>query len=143
MNPRLRILAVASVASVAAYTHAETAARSNGWPPVLAAQAPASGDRAGASGAMQQGGAGSDRYGSLATGMPYDYEVRIGPHTRRVGVWRLQTVRFVTPDGRSFTWRFDGLRAMDEFPLAAIAPPDVAVPEGVMVSLNGEIPISP
>ena len=85
----------------------------------------------------------SDRYGSLATGMPYDYEVCLGPNTRRIGVWRLQTVRFVAPDGRSFTWRFDGLRAMDEFPLAAIAPAGLAIPAGIVVSLNGEIPISP
>jgi hypothetical protein len=85
----------------------------------------------------------SERYGSLATGMPYDHEVCLGPNTRRIGVWRLQTVRFVAPDGRSFTWRFDGLPAMDEFPLAAIAPAGLAIPAGIVVSLNGEIPISP
>lgn len=141
MKPRvIRILAVA-FASAAAYTSADSAARSSDWPPVMVAQAAAG--AGGAPGATQAGGAPSERYGSLATGMPYDYELRIGPHTRRIGVWRLQTVRFVMPDGRSFTWRFDGLNAMDEFPLAAIAPADIPVPAGVVISLNGEIPISP
>jgi hypothetical protein len=85
----------------------------------------------------------TDRYGSLATGMPYDYELRLGPKTKRIAVWRLQTIRFVTAEGRQFTWRFDGVRSMDEFPLAAIAPADIVVPAGATVSLNGEIPISP
>ena len=85
----------------------------------------------------------SDRYGSLATGMPYDYEIPLGPNTKRVSVWRLQTIRFVTADGGVFTWRFDGLPALDEFPLAAIAPTGIAVPAGATVSVNGEIPISP
>jgi hypothetical protein len=85
----------------------------------------------------------TDRYGSLASGMPYDHEIRLGPHTKRVAVWRLQTIRFVTEDGRRFTWRFDGLRSMDEFPLSAIAPTGIPVPAGATVSVNGEIPISP
>jgi hypothetical protein len=85
----------------------------------------------------------TDRYGSLATGMPYDNEIRVGPNTKRVAVWRLQTIRFATADGRQFTWRFDGLRSMDEFPLSAIAPTGITVPAGATVSVNGEIPISP
>jgi Heavy-metal resistance protein CzcE len=85
----------------------------------------------------------SERYGSLATGMPYDRDIRVGPNTRRIGVWRLETIRFVIADGQAFTWRFDGLRAFDAFPLERLAPPDVAVPRGVTVFLNGEIPIAP
>jgi hypothetical protein len=85
----------------------------------------------------------SERYGSLATGMPYDYEIRLGPNSKRLSVWRLQTIRFVAADGSLFTWRFDGLPALDEFPLAAIAPAGIALPAGATVSVNGEIPISP
>lgn len=84
----------------------------------------------------------SDRYGSLATGMPFDRQIRIGPNTKRIGVWRLETISFVGTDGREFRWRFDTLRSMDSFPLARIAPAGFPVPEGASVSINGEIPIS-
>ena len=84
----------------------------------------------------------SDRYGSLATGMPYDRQVRIGPNTKRIGVWRLETVSFVAPDGREFRWRFDSLRQFETFPLARIAPAGFPAPEGALVDVNGEIPVS-
>ena len=85
---------------------------------------------------------GTDRYGSLATGMPYDTEIRLTPTTKGIAVWRLQTVRFVTAEGKAFTWRFDGMRALDSFPLARIAPADFPAPSGATVSVNGEIPVS-
>jgi hypothetical protein len=84
----------------------------------------------------------ADRYGSLATGMPYDREIRLGSRTQRIGAWRLETIRFVTADGRAFTWRCDGLRALDKFPLARIAPADIALPPAAVVYVNGEIPVS-
>jgi hypothetical protein len=117
--------------------------RADSSPVVKLAQARAPGGPTSASEAGDATASATDRYGSLATGMPYDHEIRVGPNTRRIAVWRLQTVRFSTADGRAFTWRFDGLRAMDEFPLAAIAPAGFDVPRGAVVSLNGEIPISP
>jgi hypothetical protein len=85
---------------------------------------------------------GIDRYGSLATSMPYDTEIRLTSDTKRIAVWRLQTVRFVTAEGRTFTWRFDGMRALDSFPLARIAPAEFPAPAGATVSINGEIPVS-
>lgn len=83
----------------------------------------------------------SERYGSLATGMPYDREIRLSQNTRRIGVWRLETIRFVTADGREFRWRFDAMRSIDSFPLAQIAPDGISVPPA-MVYVNGEIPVS-
>ena len=85
----------------------------------------------------------SERYGSLATGMPYDREVRLGTGARSIGVWRLETIRFVAADGREFRWRFDGLAALDSFPLARIAPAGFPFPGGTTISLNGEIPVAP
>jgi hypothetical protein len=131
------LLAVASPADRAA------AAGLDAWGRMTAAQASGESTRATDAGTGRGVAADTDRYGSLATGMPYDYEIRVGPDTRWIAVWRLQTIRFLAADGSEFRWRFDGPRALDEFPLAAIAPPGFAVPAGARVSLNGEIPISP
>jgi hypothetical protein len=85
----------------------------------------------------------SDPYGSAATGMPYDRAIRLGPNTKSVGVWRFETISFTTAEGREFRWRFDTVRELDVFPLARIAPTDVAIPAGANVYVNGEIPIAP
>jgi len=82
------------------------------------------------------------RYGSPAHDLFYDREIRLRPDTRSVGVWRLETIRFVTAEGREFRWRFDSIREMDVFPLNRIAPGDVQVPAAT-VYVNGEIPIAP
>ena len=84
----------------------------------------------------------SGRYGSPANHMPFDQEIRLSPDTKSVTVRRLDTVRFVTGDGRDFTWRFDTERP-DMFPLASIAPPGAAVPSGANVYVLPEIPIAP
>ena len=85
----------------------------------------------------------SDRYGTAATGMPYDRTIRLGPNTKSVGVWRFETISFTTADGREFRWRFDTARELDVFPLERIAPQDVPVPAGTRVYVNGEIPVAP
>ena len=87
--------------------------------------------------------AGSDRYGSPAGDMPYDLEIRLGPGTRAVSVARNETIKFVTSDGREFRWRFDTLAPFEVFPLAHIAPENVAVPSGATVHVTGDIPIAP
>jgi hypothetical protein len=84
----------------------------------------------------------AERYGSAARGMPYDREIRLGTDTKSVGVWRRETINFITADGRDFRWRFDTERYLDVFPLERIAPADVAVPAGATVYVNGELPIS-
>ena len=86
---------------------------------------------------------GSDRYGSPAGDMPYDLEIRLGPGTRAISVARNETIKFVTSDGREFRWRFDTLAPFEVFPLAHIAPENVAVPAGVSVHVTGDIPIAP
>ncbi len=85
----------------------------------------------------------SDRFGTAASGMPYDREVCLGPNTKSVGVWRFEIINFVSAGGRHFRWRFDTARSLDVFPLARIAPPGVAIPAGATVYVNGEIPIAP
>jgi hypothetical protein len=87
-------------------------------------------------------GAQETDHGSLATGMPYDREIRLGANTKRIGVWRLETIRFLLADGREFRWRFDAMRSLDNFPLASIAPAGLGVPDGARVYVNGEIPVS-
>ena len=84
----------------------------------------------------------SGRYGSPATHMPFDQEIRLGADTRSVTVRRLDTVKFVTGDGRDFTWRFDTERP-DTFPLTRIAPPGASVPSSATVYVLTEIPIAP
>jgi hypothetical protein len=142
LGPTLPLMVLAALAMT---VRAETAkAESKGLPASMSVAQATTG-----AGAQQAAGNASvpvmesERYGSLATGMPYDYEIRLGPNSKRLSVWRLQTVRFVAADGSQFTWRFDGLPALDEFPLAAIAPAGIAFPAGATVSVNGEIPISP
>jgi hypothetical protein len=83
---------------------------------------------------------GSDQYGSPADSMPYEKDVRLSPNQRGVGVWRRETVRFVTPEGREFRWRFDTLAQITVFPLSAIAPEGVSVPAATMVYVNGDQP---
>jgi hypothetical protein len=83
----------------------------------------------------------TDRYGSPADGMPFDRELRLWPNAK-IGVWRTETIRFVTDEGRQFSWRFDG-RAFQVFPLDRIAPADLAVPANVSVYVTSEIPIAP
>jgi hypothetical protein len=84
----------------------------------------------------------TERYGSLASGMPYDREIRLGANTKRVGVWHRETIRFLLADGREFSWRFDAIRSLDAFPLASIAPAGLGAPAGTTVYVNGEIPVS-
>ena len=84
-----------------------------------------------------------DQYGSAASGMPYDRTIRLGSNAKSIGVWRFETISFLTADGREFRWRFDTARELDVFPLARIAPKDVAVPAGTRVYVNGEIPVAP
>ena len=91
--------------------------------------------------ALPAAAADTDQYGSLATGMPYDREIRVGPNTKRVGVWRLETIRFLTAEGREFRWRFDA-KHLDAFPLARIAPAEVGVSGNTTVYVNGELPVS-
>ena len=93
-------------------------------------------------GVLPAGAADTDRYGSLATGMPYDREIRLGANTTKVGVWHRETIRFVTAEGREFRWRFDALRSLQSFPLASIAPAGLGTPAGTTVYVNGEIPVS-
>ena len=87
--------------------------------------------------------AGSDRYGSPAGDMPYDLEIRVGPGMGGINVARNETIKFVTADGREFRWRFDTLAPFEVFPLAHIAPANVAIPSGVNVHVTGDIPIAP
>ncbi|MDB5808429.1 MAG: hypothetical protein JWN94_551 [Betaproteobacteria bacterium] len=48
--------------------------------------------------------------------------IKIKPDTRSIGVYRLETVKFVDEQtGKSFTWKFDTLHA-GNFPLRDIAP---------------------
>ena len=93
-------------------------------------------------GVLPAAAADTERYGSLATGMPYDREIRLGTDTRRVGVWHRETIRFVSAEGREFRWRFDALRSLDAFPLASIAPAGLGTPAGTTVYVNGELPVS-
>lgn len=92
---------------------------------------------------LQRQNADSDRFGSPAGGMPYDVAIRLCADTKSVSVRRLDTVQFVTPEGREFRWRFDTTNWVDVFPLARIAPTGVSVPANTTVYVNPEIPISP
>jgi hypothetical protein len=141
LAPTLRIVILAALAMTCRAEAAKPESHRPGLVVVEQATAGAGPDRA--AGNARVPVIESDRYGSLATGMPYDDEIRLGPNSKRVSVWRLQTIRFVTADGSLFTWRFDGLPALDEFPLAVITPAGIAVPAGATVCVNGEIPISP
>ena len=85
----------------------------------------------------------SDRFGTAASGMPFDREVCLGANTKSVGVWRFETINFISAEGRQFRWRFDTAREFDRFALARIAPSDLGVPAGTTVYVNGEIPIAP
>ena len=83
------------------------------------------------------------RFGTAADGMPFDREVRLGANTKSVGVWRFETINFVSAEGGQFRWRFDTANELDRFPLAAIAPSGLAIPAAATVYVNGEIPIAP
>ena len=67
------------------------------------------------------------RYGSPVGDVPVDREIRVDADTKTVTVWRLEIIRFVTPDGRTFQYRFDDTRP-NVFALARIAPPGISVP---------------
>lgn len=82
----------------------------------------------------------SDEYGTPAGNMPYQMDVRLAPNQRGVGVWRGDVVRFVTPEGREFRWKFDTFAQITVFPLSAIAPEGVSVPSMTMVYVNGDMP---
>lgn len=75
--------------------------------------------------------------------MPYDRGIRLTPGTRGINVARLETIRFVTPDGREFRWRFDTFAQFEVFPLSHIAPAGMPVPSGTSICVTGDIPISP
>jgi hypothetical protein len=78
----------------------------------------------------------SVRYGRPAAGMPYDHEISLQPDTRSVTVAHNETVKFVTPGGREFQWKFDTPRTV--VPLARIAPPDVSLASNVAVFVTGD-----
>ncbi len=82
----------------------------------------------------------SNEYGSRADGMPYDQLIVLGSNTRSVNVSHGETVKFVTPDGHEFRWRFDTARSLERFPLARIAPPDVSVSTQASVYVTGSSP---
>lgn len=92
--------------------------------------------------ASEPAAAAKDRYGTPADHMPFDREIRIGANTKSVGVWRLETIRFRTPDGSEFTWTFDTLRPLDVFPLERIAPAGARVSPTTTVYVNRELPVS-
>jgi hypothetical protein len=73
--------------------------------------------------------------------MPYDKEILLGFYTGSVNVSHNETVKFRTPVGREFRWRFDTARRLEQFPLARIAPPDVAVDPRVTVYVTGDSPM--
>jgi hypothetical protein len=51
--------------------------------------------------------------------------IRITPATKSIGVFRLETIKFVDEQtGKSFVWNFNTIHA-GNFPLADIAPADV------------------
>jgi len=76
------------------------------------------------------------RYGSPADGLPYDHEVSLQPDTRSVTVAHNETVRFVTPHGEEFRWKFDTPRTVVS--LARIAPPEVSLASNVAVFVTGD-----
>lgn len=63
----------------------------------------------------------SNELGSPAGDLFYDREVRLGSNSN-VGVSHGETVKFITPDGKEFRWRFDTLARITTVPLASIAP---------------------
>ena len=76
------------------------------------------------------------RYGSPADGMPYDHEISLQPDIRAVTVVHNETVRFVTPEGREFRWKFDTPRTVVS--LSRIAPPAVALNANVAVFVTDD-----
>ena len=86
------------------------------------------------------GRSGSNEYGSRADGMPYDLLIVLGSNTQSVSVAHGETVKFVTPSGQEFRWRFDTARRLERFPLARIAPPDVSVSPQASVFVTGDSP---
>jgi hypothetical protein len=76
------------------------------------------------------------RYGRPAAGMPYDHEISLQPDTRSVTVAHNETVKFITPGGEQFQWKFDTPRTV--VPLARIAPPDIPVASNVAVFVTGD-----
>jgi hypothetical protein len=63
----------------------------------------------------------TNQLGSPAGDMASDREIRLGK-TSNVGVSHGETVKFLTPDGREFRWRFDTLQRITQIPLASISP---------------------
>jgi hypothetical protein len=63
----------------------------------------------------------TNEFGSPAGDMATDREIRLGKNSN-VGVAHGETVKFITPDGREFRWRFDTLKRITSFPLASISP---------------------
>jgi hypothetical protein len=49
-------------------------------------------------------------------------------------------VKFITPEGREFRWRFDTLRSLDVFPLTRIAPAGIPLASQVAVYVTGDPP---
>jgi hypothetical protein len=86
--------------------------------------------------------ASKERYGTPADHMPFDREIRIGADNRSVGVWRLETIHFRTPDGGEFTWTFDTLRPLDVFALERIAPAAARVSPATTIYVNRQLPVS-
>ena len=76
------------------------------------------------------------RLGTPADGMPYDHEISLQPDIRAISVTHNETVRFVTPNGQEFRWRFDTPRTVVS--LSSIAPIDVPLASNVAVFVTGD-----
>lgn len=63
----------------------------------------------------------TNQFGSPAGDMATDKEIRLGKNTN-VSVGHGETVKFITPNGREFRWRFDTLSRVTQVPLARISP---------------------
>ena len=78
---------------------------------------------------LQSGTAG--RFGTPADGMPYEHEISLQPDIRTVTVTHNETVKFVTPDGQEFRWKFDTPRTVVS--LSRIAPLEMPLSSNVAV----------
>jgi hypothetical protein len=70
-------------------------------------------------------------FGQPVSDGSYTRIVKITPHTKSIGIYRLEKIKFVDEQtGKSFVWNFNTIHA-GNFPLADIAPPDVLAGQAV------------